>query len=60
MADRGVEPRILQAQLGHADAAMTLNIYTQVLPESQRRAIVSLERLLFRNVPKLEAPRVTP
>lgn len=60
MADRGVEPRILQAQLGHADAAMTLNVYAQVLPESQRRAIVSLERLLFRNVPKMEAPRATP
>jgi integrase len=54
MADQGVEPRILQAQLGHADAAMTLNLYTQVLPESQRRAVEGLERLLFRNVPKLE------
>jgi integrase len=55
MADQGVEPRVLQAQLGHADAAMTLNIYTEVLPESQRRAVEGLERLLFRNVPKLEA-----
>jgi integrase len=55
MADQGVEPRVLQAQLGHADAAMTLNLYTQVLPESQRRAVEGLERLLFRNVPKLEA-----
>ena len=53
MADQGVEPRILQAQLGHADAAMTLNLYTQVLPKSQRRAVEGLERLLFRNVPKL-------
>jgi len=54
MADQGVGPRVLQAQLGHADAAMTLNIYTEVLPESQRRAVEGLERLLFRNVPKLE------
>ncbi len=55
MADQGVEPRVLQAQMGHADAAVTLNLYTQVLPKSQRRAVEGLERLLFRNVPKAEA-----
>lgn len=55
LADQGVAPRVLQAQLGHSDAAMTLNLYTQVLPKSQRRAVEGLERLLFRNVPKLEA-----
>ena len=52
LADLGVAPRVLQAQLGHADAALTLNVYAQVLPESQRRAVESLEGLLFRNVPK--------
>jgi integrase len=55
LADQGVAPRVLQAQLGHSDAAMTLNLYTQVLPKSQRRAVEGLERLLFRNVPKLGA-----
>jgi integrase len=53
LADLGVPPRVLQAQLGHADAALTLNVYAQVLPESQRHAVESLEGLLFRNVPKL-------
>ena len=57
LGDLKVAPRILQAQLGHADAALTLNVYTQVIPESQRRAIESLEGLLFRNVPKLEAEK---
>ena len=52
LADLGVAPQVLQAQLGHADAALTLNVYAQVLPESQRRAVESLEGLLFRNVPK--------
>ena len=52
LADLGVPPGVLQAQLGHADAALTLNVYAQVLPESQRRAVESLESLLFRNVPK--------
>ena len=54
LGDLQVAPRILQAQLGHADAALTLNVYTQVIPESQRRAIENLEGLLFRNVPKAE------
>jgi integrase len=52
LGDLSVSPRIMQAQLGHADAALTLNVYTQVVPESQRRAIENLEGLLFRNVPK--------
>jgi len=52
LGDLSVSPRILQAQLGHADAALTLNVYTQVVPESQRRAIEKLEGLLFRSVPK--------
>jgi integrase len=54
LGDLSVSPRILQAQLGHADAALTLNVYTQIVPESQRRAIENLEGLLFRNVPKPE------
>ncbi len=54
LGDLSVSPRIMQAQLGHADAALTLNVYTQIVPESQRRAIESLEGLLFRNVPKEE------
>jgi integrase len=52
LGDLSVSPRIMQAQLGHADAALTLNVYTQIIPESQRRAIENLEGLLFRNVPK--------
>lgn len=52
LGDLSVSPRIMQAQLGHADAALTLNVYTQIVPESQRRAIENLEGLLFRNVPK--------
>jgi hypothetical protein len=58
LGDLSVSPRIMQAQLGHADAAMTLNIYTQIVPESQRRAIENLEGLLLRNVPKEKEERV--
>ena len=35
LGDLGVSPRIMQAQLGHADAALTLNVYTQIVPESE-------------------------
>jgi integrase len=52
LGDLSVSPRIMQAQLGHADAALTLNVYTQIIPESQRKAIENLEGLLFQNVPK--------
>src|SRR5216684_8912954 len=52
LGDMSVSPRIMQAQLGHADAALTLNLYTHIIPESQRRAIENLEGLLFRNVPR--------
>jgi len=58
LGDLSVSPRIMQAQLGHADAALTLNVYTQIIPESQRRAIQNLEGLLFRNVPKSEEKTV--
>ena len=60
LADLGVAPRVLQAQLGHADAALTLNVYAQVLPESQRKAVEALEGLLFRNVPKPASERACP
>lgn len=58
LGDLSVSPRILQAQLGHSDAALTLNVYTQIIPESQRRAIENLEDLLFRNVPKTEGRKL--
>jgi integrase len=60
LGDLSVSPRIMQAQLGHADAALTLNIYTQIIPESQRRAIENLEGLLFRNVPREKEETVVP
>jgi integrase len=47
--DLGVPAKIVQQQLGHASVATTLNIYTHVIAETHRRAIVDLEQVLFPN-----------
>ena len=38
---------VAQAQLGHADPRITLQIYTHVLPDAQRDAVSRLERFLL-------------
>ena len=38
---------VVQAQLGHADPRITLEIYTHVASGAQREALERLERLLF-------------
>ena len=43
----GVPVKIAQQQLGHASVATTLNIYTHVVADTHRKAIVDLERELF-------------
>jgi integrase len=37
-ADAGVPEHIMQRRLGHADARTTRDIYTYVLPKSERKA----------------------
>ena len=48
----GVHPRIVSERLGHASVAITMNVYSHVLPDMQRDAADALERLL---PPALEA-----
>jgi len=52
--DLGVPVKIAQKQLGHATVETTLNIYTHAIPETHRRAVEDLERVLSPNVPKFE------
>jgi integrase len=42
----GVPPKVVQERLGHADASMTVNVYSHVLPSMQRDAARRLERRL--------------
>lgn len=57
LSDLGEPLRLAQAQLGHSDLGTTLQVYTHAVPESQRRAVDKLERVLFPNVPRLDDPK---
>jgi integrase len=60
LSQLGVPVAVAQAQLGHADPRITLQIYTHVLPDAQRDAVSRLERfLLDSNGPKLHQNRAT-
>jgi len=50
--DLGVPAKVAQQQLGHAAVETTLKVYTHAIPETHRRAVEDLERVLFPNVPK--------
>lgn len=43
---QGVHPKIVQERLGHADITMTLNRYSHVTPDMQRRAADTLDAAL--------------
>ena len=54
LSQLGVPVAVTQAQLGHADPRITLMIYTHVMPDAQKDAVMRLERfLLIPNHPKL-------
>jgi integrase len=43
---RGVNPKIVSEMLGHASIAITLDIYSHVLPDMQAQAAVEMEAAL--------------
>jgi integrase len=47
LSQLGVPVAVAQAQLGHADPRITLQIYTHVLPDAQRDAVSRLETFLL-------------
>ena len=46
MLQQGVNPKIVQERLGHADITLTLNAYSHVLPAMQQEAAEKLDELL--------------
>jgi integrase len=42
---QGVHPKVVSAMLGHASIASTLDLYSHVLPDTQRDASAAMERL---------------
>jgi integrase len=43
---QGVHPKVVQEQLGHADIAMTMNLYSHVTPDTQRDAAAQLDAMI--------------
>ena len=46
MLSEGVEPQLVQAMLGHATIAQTMDTYGHVLPSKQRAAAAVMDALL--------------
>ncbi len=44
----GVHPKIVSERLGHSTIALTLDVYSHVLPSMQAEATVQLETMLYR------------
>jgi integrase len=42
----GEHPKVVQERLGHATIAVTMDIYSHVMPHLQRDAAIKLDRLL--------------
>jgi hypothetical protein len=43
---QGIHPKVVSERLGHASVAITLNLYSHVLPSMQKDAAAALDRLL--------------
>jgi len=46
MMAQGEHPKVVQERLGHADVAMTINLYSHVMPDMQREAADRLDATL--------------
>lgn len=47
----GVHPKVVSERLGHASVAITLDVYSHVLPNMQQEAADRLEALLYTSAP---------
>jgi integrase len=52
LLDSGATPKVVQEQLRHADARMTLGVYGHVLGDARRDAVEKVALIVFRDVPK--------
>jgi integrase len=55
LGDVGESLKTAQSILGHSDLETTLNIYIHAIPDSQRRAVERVARVLFPDVPKFSS-----
>jgi site-specific recombinase XerD len=43
---QGVHPKVVSEMLGHASIAITLDLYSHVLPDMQHEAVKAMSRIL--------------
>lgn len=56
LLEQGIHPKIVSELLGHTTIRVTMDIYSHVLPDMQREAVASMERLLTPKPPKAPQP----
>ena len=49
LLSKGVHPKVVQERLGHSTIAMTLDVYSHVLPSMQQEAAGKIDDLFKRN-----------
>lgn len=58
MIAAGINPKIVQHRLGHANISITLNTYTHVLPEMDQDAAEKLSTALFSTTQPISCPKM--
>jgi integrase len=51
LVQAGADPKSVQGQMRHSRVSTTMDIYAQVVPEAQRRALAKLSRFAKKSVP---------
>lgn len=59
LGDSGGSLKIAQAQLGHSSSAITAEVYTHVVPETQRAAVEKLEQAILGSQLDSNGPKFT-
>ena len=50
MLSQGVNPKVVAEQPGHSTAALTLDVYSHVLPDMQKSALEKMKNVLYESV----------
>jgi integrase len=53
MAEAGAEPKAVQGQMRHSRINTTMDIYAQIVPESQQRAVAKMMELVAERTAKV-------
>ena len=57
LVEAGADPKAVQAQMRHSRISTTMDIYTQFVPASQRRAVAQMMGMVDERLAKLDAAK---